>query len=71
MIEQKVIEVKGNVERFNGLIWEDVVYEVPIEITPIGELHTCTYALVTGDVPIRWISEDPSVRVMEEIGAAL
>ena len=71
MIEQKTIEVQGNMERFNGLYWENVVYEIPIEITPIGELHTCTYALVSGDVPIRWISQDPSVRIMVEEASAL
>ena len=67
----QLIEVVGTVQRFNGLVWEDIEYTVPMEVSIIGELLGWTFASVTGDVPVRWLAEDPAVRVLSTEAVAL
>jgi hypothetical protein len=67
----ELIEVVGPVQRFNGLVWEDIEYTVPIEVSIIGELLGWTFASVTGDVPVRWLAADPAVRVLSTEAVAL
>ena len=60
----QLIEVLGPVQKFDGLIWQDIEYTVPIEVSIIGELLGWTFASVTGDVPVRWLASDPAVRIL-------
>ncbi|KKN55912.1 hypothetical protein LCGC14_0577550 [marine sediment metagenome] len=67
----QLVEVMGPVQRFNGHVWEDIEYTVPIEVAVIGDLLGWTFASVTGDVPVRWLATDPSVRILSTEAVAL
>ncbi len=67
----KLVEVTGTVERFDGHYWSDVNYGDPIEVVIIGEQGMWTFATVIGDVPIRWVTDCPSVMVAYTEAAVL
>lgn len=68
---ERLFEVTGNVERFDGRCWEDVDFVIPIEVSLIADHCGWKYALVQGDVPIRWLIQDPTVKVHSVEGAVL
>lgn len=59
----KLVQITGEVQRFDGQCWSEVNFTVPIEVSIIGTINGWTYANVEGDVPIRWLEIEPSVSI--------
>jgi hypothetical protein len=67
----EVIEIIGPIEAFDGYMWVDRILDVPIEVSIIGEHQSWTHALVVGDVPIRWLTDNPAMKVLTTEASAL